>query len=104
VPRASVVRCSDEAVEVARRIGYPVVLKPLDGNHGRGSDDQSCPTRRGARGFPGRGGREPQRSVVVETFIPGKDYRILVVNNQVVAVAERVPAHVLGDGSDTSPS
>ncbi len=39
--------------------------------------------------------------VVVETFIPGKDYRILVVNNQVVAVAERVPAHVIGDGTHT---
>ena len=38
---------------------------------------------------------------MVETFIPGKDYRILVVNNQVVAVAERVPAHVIGDGTHT---
>ena len=60
------------------------------------------PTRpRCARPFPLAERESRTGPVVVETFIPGKDYRILVVNNQVVAVAERVPAHVIGDGKHT---
>ena len=101
VPRSSVVRDADEAVAAARRMGYPVVLKPLDGNHGRGvminlPDEATVREAYPLAERETRGGY-----VVVETFIPGKDYRILVVNNQVVAVAERVPAHVRGDGTHT---
>jgi cyanophycin synthetase len=101
VPRSSVVRSADEAIQAARRMGYPVVLKPLDGNHGRGvminlPDDDAV---REAYPFAERESRE--RYVVAETFVPGKDYRILVINNQIVAVAERVPAHVRGDGVHT---
>ncbi len=101
VPRSLTVRTAEEAVTAANRIGYPVVIKPLDGNHGRGvcldlkSDDEV------RQMFPVA--REESRSglVVVETYITGRDYRILVINNQVVAVAERVPAHVVGDGVHT---
>ncbi len=101
VPRSMVVRNADEAVNAARRMGYPVVLKPLDGNHGRGvminlPDEATVREAYPLAERESRGGY-----VVVETFIPGKDYRILVVNNQVVAVAERVPAHVRGDGTHT---
>ena len=101
VPRAALVRTADEAVEAARRMGYPVVLKPLDGNHGRGVMI-NLPGEREVREAFSEARRESRDGmVIVETFIPGKDYRILVVNNQVVAVAERVPAHVLGDGKQT---
>lgn len=101
VPRSLTVRTADEAVRAANRIGYPVVIKPLDGNHGRGvcldlkTDDEVHQM------FPVA--RDESRSglVVVETYITGRDYRILVINNQVVAVAERVPAHVVGDGIHT---
>lgn len=101
VPRSSTVRSEDDAVQAARRIGYPVVIKPLDGNHGRGvcinlkSDDEI------REFFPVALGESRNGIVVVETFVAGKDYRILVVNNHVVAVAERVPAHVVGDGEHT---
>lgn len=98
VPLARTVRNVDQAVTEARRIGYPVVIKPLDGNHGRGV----CINLKDAdevREFYEVAESESRAGiVVVESFIPGKDYRILVVNNQVVAVAERVPAHVIGDG------
>lgn len=101
VPKSAVVRDVDGAVAAARRIGYPVVLKPLDGNHGRGvfvnlaNDDE-------VREFFDNALRESRNgSVVVESFIQGRDYRILVINNEVVAVAERVPAHVIGDGVST---
>ncbi len=101
VPRSSVVRNADEAVSAARRMGYPVVLKPLDGNHGRGVMINLPDEETVREAFPLAERETRGGYVVVETFIPGKDYRILVVNNHVVAVAERVPAHVRGDGTHT---
>jgi cyanophycin synthetase len=98
VPRGSVVRTVDDAVGAARRLGYPVVLKPLDGNHGRGVMINLPDEAAVREAFPVAERESRNGPVVVETFIPGKDYRILVVANQVVAVAERVPAHVIGDG------
>jgi cyanophycin synthetase len=101
VPKSSVVHNVEDAVRVARRIGYPVVLKPLDGNHGRGvfvnlTDDDEV------REFFENAWRESRNgAIVVESFITGRDYRILVVDNEIVAVSERVPAHVTGDGSAT---
>ncbi len=101
VPRGMTVRNVDDAVREARRIRYPVVIKPLDGNHGRGvcinlKDDDEV------REFFSTAMDESRAGiVVVERFITGKDYRILVVDNHVVAVAERVPAHVVGDGRHT---
>jgi cyanophycin synthetase len=101
VPRATVVRTADDAVAASRRMGYPVVLKPLDGNHGRGVMINLPGEAEVREAFPVANAESRNGLVVVETFIPGKDYRILVVNNQVVAVAERVPAHVIGDGTHT---
>jgi cyanophycin synthetase len=101
VPRAESVRTVEDAVKVARRIGYPVVCKPLDGNHGRGV----CLNLSGGdavrAAFPtaqaqSRGGR-----VVVESFVTGKDYRCLIIDGRMQAIAERVPAHVVGDGRST---
>lgn len=101
VPRSAVVTNLEEAQRASQRIGYPVVLKPLDGNHGRGvfinlEDDDEVGEFFQSAMNESRGG-----TVVVESFIPGKDYRILVIQNQVVAVSERVPAHVVGDGKLT---
>jgi cyanophycin synthetase len=101
VPKSAVVHNVEDAVRAATRIGYPVVIKPLDGNHGRGvfvnlADDGEV------REFFDNAWRESRAgSIVVESFITGRDYRILVVNNEVVAVSERVPAHVVGDGAST---
>jgi cyanophycin synthetase len=101
VPRGQIVRNADDAVRAANRIVYPVVIKPLDGNHGRGvcinlkSDDEV------RKLFPVAEGESRAGIVQVESYVTGRDYRILVINNQVVAVAERVPAHVVGDGAHT---
>lgn len=101
VPRSIVVSDVDSAVRAARQIGYPVVLKPLEGNHGRGvfvnlADEDEV------REFYDGANRESRNGlIVVESFIVGRDYRILVVDNEVVAVSERVPAHVIGDGKST---
>jgi cyanophycin synthetase len=96
VPRGAVVRTTAEALAEAKRIKGPVVLKPLDGNHGRGvSLDLATPdqVRWGFEQAIKHG-----RRVIVEEQYVGRDYRILVVGGQVVAVAERVPARVVGDG------
>ncbi|HEV2527782.1 MAG TPA: cyanophycin synthetase [Thermomicrobiales bacterium] len=101
VPRSAIVRDADDAVRVAKRIGYPIVLKPLDGNHGRGVCINLRDEEEVREGFAIARGESRNGTVIAETFIVGKDYRILVVNNEVVAVAERVPAHVIGDGVRT---
>lgn len=98
-PRGGVVRTLDEALAQAKRIKGPVVLKPLDGNHGRGvslgleTPDQ---VRWGYEQAIKHG-----RRVIVEEQYVGRDYRILVIGGQVMAVAERVPAQVIGDGAST---
>ena len=98
VPRSEIVRTLDEATAAARRIGYPVVTKPIDGNHGRGVmlDLRTEEAIRGA--FPASLGEARRKAVVVESYVAGKDYRVLVIGGHMVAVAQRVPAHVIGDG------
>jgi cyanophycin synthetase len=101
VPRSETVRSADEAVAMATRIGYPVVTKPLDGNHGRGVSLDLRGEEDVRRGFERALRQTRSGSVVVESFIRGNDYRVLVVDGHMVAVAERVPAHVIGDGEHT---
>ena len=101
VPRGQVVRSEDEAVDWARRIGFPVVTKPLDGNHGRGVGLDLKDAKSVKAGFRRAKSESRRGVVVVESFVTGNDYRVLVVGGKMVAVAERVPAHVVGDGTHT---
>jgi cyanophycin synthetase len=101
VPRGEIVRSEEEAVAAAKRIGYPLVTKPIDGNHGRGVGLEIENERGLRQGFK-RALKEARRpAVVVESFVTGNDYRVLVIDGRMVAVAERVPAHVIGDGKST---
>jgi cyanophycin synthetase len=101
VPRSEIVRDAEDAVAAAERIGYPVVVKPLDGNHGRGVG-LDIPEEGAVRaGFDRAVGQSRRGLVVVESFVTGNDYRVLVVGGHMVAVAQRVPAHVIGDGKHT---
>jgi cyanophycin synthetase len=101
VPRSEAVRAADQAVGAADRIGYPVVCKPLDGNHGRGV----CLDLRSAddvlEAFPIAKGQSRRGVVLVESHITGTDYRCLVIDGRIQAVAERVPASVTGDSTHT---
>jgi cyanophycin synthetase len=100
-PRSEVVRSEDEAVAAARRFGLPVVTKPLDGNHGRGVSLDVRTERDVRKGFK-RARDEARRGiVVVESFVQGNDYRVLVIGGRMVAIAQRIPAHVTGDGKRT---
>ncbi len=97
VPRGEIVRTQDDAVAAAKRIGFPTVTKPLDGNHGRGVG-LDLRTEEDVRAGFGRALAEARGGqVVVESYVTGNDYRVLVVGGRMVAVAERVPAHVIGD-------
>ena len=101
VPRSDMVRSADEAGAVAARIGYPVVTKPLDGNHGRGVSLDLRTDADVRRGFERAIEQTRSGIVVVESYIQGNDYRVLVIDGHMVAVAQRVPAHVIGDGEHT---
>jgi cyanophycin synthetase len=99
VPRGQVVRSAAAAVQAARDLGCPVVVKPLDGNHGRGVSTHLTDADAVAAAFAVAAEISPR--VVVETHVTGADHRILVVGGEVVAVAERAPAQVTGDGRST---
>ncbi len=100
VPRGlKVRRLADLADAITDIGGYPVVIKPLDANHGKGitiniTDEETAEAAYDAA-------KEFSRVVLVERFLKGSDYRILVINNRLVAVAQRLPAHVIGDGVTT---
>ncbi len=99
VPKQLLVRNPESAERAAERLGYPVVVKPLDANHGRGV---SLDLKTGAEVRAAfEKAREHARSAVVENFITGFDHRMLVVNGELIAVAKRVPGHVVGDGERT---
>ncbi|MFC4699533.1 cyanophycin synthetase [Glaciecola siphonariae] len=101
VPQQLMIYSDKQAVRAAKRIGYPVVLKPLNANHGRGvsinlmSDDEVITAFHEAQKHG------TSRAVLVESFLSGYDHRMLVVNDELVAVAKRVPGHVVGDGRST---
>jgi len=99
VPTGAVARDVERAVEIAEEIGFPVILKPLDGNQGRGISPR-VDDAAGVRAAWARVG-ERYGTMLVEHHVDGRDHRVLVVNGKVVAVAERVAAHVMGDGQHT---
>ncbi len=98
VPLGMTIYSFGELADAIDRLGYPIVIKPLNGNHGRGITIDIQDWEHAGIGYDRA--REVSNGVIVEHFYQGRDHRILVINHQVVAVAERVPAHVVGNGSD----
>jgi cyanophycin synthetase len=99
VPEQHLVYGPADAVRAANRVGYPVVVKPLNANHGRGvsldlGDDEHVE-------IAFEKALEHSRGVLVEKFATGFDHRILVINGEVAAVSKRVPGHIVGDGTST---
>ncbi|MCA1992638.1 MAG: cyanophycin synthetase, partial [Coleofasciculus sp. S288] len=100
VPRGTVVYYLDELESAIADVGgYPIVIKPLDGNHGRGITININNWDEAEKAYDAA--REISRAVIVERYYCGRDHRVLVINGKVVAVAERVPAHVVGNGKFT---
>ena len=99
VPAQVLVRTVRDAVRAAEKIGYPVVIKPLAGNHGRGVSINLRTPEEVQTGFAKAS--EHGTSSIVESYIEGFDHRLLVINGKLVAAAKRVPGHVVGDGEHT---
>ena len=98
IPVANGGICVDEEdlEEVVRKIGYPIVLKPLDGNHGKGASINVKNWEDAVEGLAYA--KKYSHRVIVEKFITGYDFRVLIIDNKLVAAAKREPAHVKGDG------
>ncbi len=99
VPRGFVADDEDQAWEIANKIGFPVVVKPRDGNQGKGVA-VNIETREQLNAAFAIAS-DISRDVIVEQYIPGHDFRMLVINNQLVAAARRDPPSVIGDGQHT---
>lgn len=97
VPKQELVQGEDAAVRAARKIGYPVVVKPYNGNHGRAVAIHLTTDEQVRAAFAAA--REVSRSVIIESFQVGDDHRLLVVNGQLIAATRRTPGHVVGDGT-----
>ncbi|MDH3902294.1 MAG: cyanophycin synthetase [Xanthomonadales bacterium] len=101
VPSQRMIYNPRSAVRAARSIGFPVVLKPLNANHGRGVSINLTSDEQVESAFSFAREHGSSRAVLVESYVEGFDHRMLVVNNELVAVAKRVPGHVVGDGKST---
>ncbi|MEO0015186.1 MAG: hypothetical protein RLZZ535_3575, partial [Cyanobacteriota bacterium] len=102
VPRGTVIEYLDELEQAIADVGgYPIVIKPLDGNHGRGITININGVEEAELAYDLASNASKTRSVIVEQYYQGNDHRVLVIDGKVVAVAERVPAHVTGNGKDT---
>jgi cyanophycin synthetase len=89
----------DDVYDAIKRVGFPLVFKPLDGNHGKGATINVKNEQEAIAAF--HYAKEYSRRIIVESFITGHDFRVLVIDHKMVAAALRVPAHVKGDGNQT---
>jgi cyanophycin synthetase len=98
VPVQEVVHSAEEAAAAARRMGYPIVVKPVRGNHGRGISVAVLTEKEVVVAFI-RAAKHCAH-VLVGNYVPGNDHRILVANGVFVAAVRRIPGHIIGNGSD----
>ena len=101
VPEQELVYSEREALGAAQHIGFPVVVKPLDANHGRGVSINLKSDEEVVWAFAVAQSHGSSQAVLVERFITGLDHRMLVIGGKLIAVAKRVPGHVVGDGVQT---
>lgn len=99
VPRGTVIRTEVGLKEAVEKYGYPLVIKPIDGNHGKGNTTNITNWEQAVAAL--ENAKQYGRSVIVERFITGFDFRVLVINNKFICAALRTPAAVTGDGVNT---
>jgi cyanophycin synthetase len=96
VPKGTVVRTEAGLMEAIEKFGYPLVIKPIDGNHGKGNTTNITTVEQALKAF--EAAKSYSRSVIVERFITGYDFRCLVINYKFICASLRTPASVIGDG------
>lgn len=102
VPKGTVIQYLDDLEEAIKDVGgYPIVIKPLDGNHGRGITIDVNSWEEAQEAYDLASTASKTRSVIIERYYRGSDHRVLVINGKLIAVAERIPARVIGDGRCT---
>jgi cyanophycin synthetase len=99
VAKGDCISTEDGVLQVIKEIGFPLVFKPLDGNHGKGASINVKTEAEALDAF--HHAKKYSRRIIVERFITGFDFRVLVINNRFVAAALREPANVIGNGSST---
>jgi len=99
VPRGTVIRTEEGLKEAVDKYGYPLVIKPIDGNHGKGNTTNITTWEQAIKALDAA--KLYGRNVIVEKFITGFDFRILVINYKFICAALRTPAAVTGDGKHT---
>src|SRR5699024_9747491 len=99
VPRGDIITRERSLKDACEYVGFPLVVKPIDGNHGRGITVNIQNYEDAVDAF--HAAKEVSRRIIIEKYITGEDYRLLVINNVLVAAAKRTPAHVIGDGKST---
>ena len=98
-PKGDIIRTERGLEEAVDYVGFPLVIKPVNGNHGRGITTNINSLDEALIAF--KEAKEVSRLVIVEKFITGEDHRLLVIDNKLVAAAKRTAAHVIGDGKST---
>lgn len=99
VPKGEIISKESSLKAACDYVGYPLVIKPIDGNHGRGITVDINTYEEALEGY--HEAKEVSRRVIVEKYITGEDFRLLVINHVLVAAAKRTPAHVIGNGKNT---
>lgn len=99
VPKGRVCYDEEELQATVAKFGYPLVTKPLNGNHGKGATTDLNNWEDLVTGF--EAAKFYSRGIIVEKFITGFDYRILVIDYKFIAAAKRTPASIIGDGKHT---
>ncbi len=99
VPRGTVIRTEEGLREAIEKYKYPLVIKPIDGNHGKGNTTNITNWEQAVKAL--EAAKQYGRNVIVERFITGFDFRCLVINNKFICAALRTPASVVGDGTNT---
>jgi cyanophycin synthetase len=99
VPSGTIIRTEAGLEDAIDKYGYPLVLKPVDGNHGKGATTDINTWEQAVKAL--EAAQKYGRSVIVERFITGFDFRVLVINHKFICAALRTPAAVTGDGEHT---
>jgi len=99
VPQGRVIRSVEDLDWVFDKVPFPVVVKPVDGNQGKGATINVTNKKEARIAFAAA--KKHSRRVIVESFIVGFDYRLLVIDHKFVAAAKRTPAAVMGDGKSS---